>query len=155
MGIFDFFKKKQIEKQNMKYANMLNGTIPIFSSYGEDIYASDVVNQALYTIVTELKKLNPKHIRKKGFDVVSVDDTLQTVLDDPNELMTTSDFIEKITWNYLLHYNSFIYIERNMNDEVVGLYPLSPVNVTFLERARQLYVEMHFVNGSKHVLPYT
>ena len=155
MGIFDFFKKKQVEKQNMTYANMLNGTIPIFSSYGEDIYASDVVNQALYTIVTEVKKLNPKHIRKKGFDVVSVDDTLQTILDDPNELMTTSDFIEKITWNYLLHYNSFIYIERNMNDEVVGLYPLSPVNVTFLERAKQLYVEMHFVNGSKHVLPYT
>ena len=71
----------------MTYANMLNGTTPIFSQYGDDIYASDVVNQALYTIVTEVKKLNPKHIRKKGFDVVAIDDTLQSVLDDPNELM--------------------------------------------------------------------
>ena len=155
MGIFDFFKKKQIEKQKMKYASMLNGTIPIFSQYGEDIYASDVVNQALYTIVTELKKLNPKHIRKKGFDVVCVDDTLQSVLDDPNELMTTSDFIEKFSWNYLLHYNSFIYIERNKNDEVIGLYPLSPTNVTFLESAGVLYVSLSFPNGQKHTIPYS
>ena len=155
MGIFDFFKKKQIEKQNMTYANMLNGTTPIFSQYGDDIYASDVVNQALYTIVTEVKKLNPKHIRKKGFDVVAIDDTLQSILDDPNELMTTSDFLEKITWNYLLHYNSFIYVERDFNDNVIGLYPLSPTNVTFLEGGSVLYVSLSFPNGSKHTIPYS
>lgn len=155
MGIFDFFKKKHVEKQNMTYANMLNGTTPIFSSYGDDIYASDVVNQAIYTIVTELKKLNPKHIRKKGFDVVSVDDTLQSVLDDPNELMTTSDFIEKMSWNYLLHYNSFIYVERDVNDNVIGLYPLTPTNVTFLDSAGVLYVSLSFPNGVKHTIPYS
>lgn len=139
----------------MKYAEMLNGYTPIFSQFGNNIYASDVVNQALYTIVTEIKKLNPKHIRKKGFDVVAVDDSLQSVLDDPNELMTTADFLEKITWNYLLHYNSFIYIERDYNDEVIGLYPLSPTQVTFLEHASGLYVSLRFNNGSKHVLPYS
>lgn len=48
----------------MKYAEMLNGYIPIFSQFGQDIYASDVVQQAISCLVTELTKVNPFHIRK-------------------------------------------------------------------------------------------
>lgn len=154
MGLFDYFKKKQEDKQNYRYARMINGETPIYSQFGEDVYASDVVNQALYTIVTEVKKLNPKHIRKQGFDVVPVDDKLQSVLDDPNYLMTTSDFIEKITWQLLLNYNAFIYIQRDVKGDVVALYPLRPTQVTFLDKAGTLFVKLYFKNGDEHILPY-
>jgi predicted nucleotidyltransferase len=36
---------------------MLSGNIPIFSQFGSNIYASDVVQQVLKCIVDELKKL--------------------------------------------------------------------------------------------------
>lgn len=154
MGLFDFFRKKQEEKQNYKYVRMINGELPIYSQFGEDIYASDVVNQALYTIVTEVKKLNPKHIRKHGFDVVPVDDEVQRVLDDPNYLMTTSDFIEKVMWQLLLNYNAFIYIQRDMAGKLSALYPLRPTEVTFLDSSGTLYVKMYFKNGESHIIPY-
>lgn len=58
MGLLDFWRKKQDEKKQYTVMQMLNGRTPIFSSFGSNIYASDVVQQAIYTIVTEMKKLS-------------------------------------------------------------------------------------------------
>lgn len=155
VGILDFFRGKKQNRQNMQYASMLNNTTPIFSQFGSNIYASDVVQQALYTIVTEMKKLNPKHVRRDGFDVAPVYDDVQRVLDNPNELMTKSDMLEKITWQVMLNYNSFTYIERDRSSgKLTGLYPLAPVQVTFLEQGGRLFVQMLFKNGQQYVLPY-
>lgn len=138
----------------MQYARMLNNSYPIFSQFGDDIYASDVVQQAIYTIVTEMKKLKPRHIRREGFDLAPVYDSVQRVLDQPNELMTRSDFIEKITWQVMLNYNAFIYIERDNGGNLQGFFPVQPVNITFLESAGRFYVQMLFKNGEEYILPY-
>lgn len=154
MGFFDFIKTKKEEKQNLVYTKMLDGSMPIYSQFGANVYASDVVQQALYTIVKEMSKLNPMHVIKQAFDIIPLDDDLQRVLDEPNYLMTTSEFIEKITWQYLLNYNAFIYIERR-NNSVIGLYPLSPTNVTFIEdKAGTMFVKMLFKSGYESILPY-
>lgn len=154
MGIFDFFRKNKTET-SMPYARMLNNDVPIFSQFGDNIYASDVVQQALYVIVTEMKKLNPKHVRRKGFDIEPVWGNVQRALDNPNELMTKSDMLEKITWQVLLNYNAFIYIERDRaSGAVTGLYPVSPTQVTFLDGGGRLFVQMLFRTGDSYTLPY-
>lgn len=157
MGIFDFINKYRKKRQDLRYAKMLNGQMPIYSQFGTNIYASDVVQQAVYTIVTEMKKLNPKHIRRKGFDYIPVDDSNeQWALDHPNPLMTTSEFIEKFMWNLELNYNSFIYKQYDDKGNLMYLWPLSPVNVTFLEDATgRIYVDMLFKNGYKSTVPYS
>ena len=44
MGILhDFINKFKYGYKNKKFAAMLNGTTPIYSQFGQDIYASDVV----------------------------------------------------------------------------------------------------------------
>jgi HK97 family phage portal protein len=134
---------------------MLNGYTPIFSQFGNDIYASDVVQQAISCIVQEMKKLNPQHIRKQGFDVIPVEGATQTVLDNPNPLMTTSDFIEKMLWSLFLNYNAWVYPVYGANKKLIALYPLQPVQVTFLQdSADTLYVELNFANGYKSTIPY-
>ena len=155
MGIFDFFKGGKKNPSGMRFAPMLDGLYPAFSQFGDDIFVSDVVQQAIYTIVTEMKKLRPRHIRREGFDLAPVYDDLQRVLDSPNPLMTRSDFLEKITWNLLLNYNSFVYIERDGSGKITALYPVSPTQVTFLEQRGELYVEMLFKNGYSYTLPYS
>ena len=99
------FKKKP---KNSEYADILNGFTPIYSQFGSDIYASDVVQQAINCIVSELKKLTPQHVRTVDGDVQPIKSNIQSVLNAPNEVMTTSEFIEKIIWNLYLNYNSFI-----------------------------------------------
>lgn len=147
-----------------KFADMLNGFTPIFSQFGNDIYASDVVQQAINCIVSEMKKLNPQHIRIKGSDVTPVNSSIQAVLKKPNEIMTTTEFIEKIIWQLMLNYNSFIlptYYTWTDDDgtekrHYTGLYPIAPTQVDFIQDASDtLYVKLRFANNFETTIPYS
>ena len=97
MGLIDFINKFKNMKMDIKYAKILNGYSPIFSQFGQDIYASDVVQQAISCLVTELTKVNPFHIKKNGSDLVPIEDSeIQRLLEQPNERMTQTDFFEKV-----------------------------------------------------------
>ena len=152
MGLFDMFKKK---KGEMQYARMLNGYTPIFSQFGDDIYASDVVQQAINCIVREMKKLDPQHVVRKDSDLVPQYDNIQAVLDDPNPLMTTTDFIEKIIWQLYLHYNAWVCPVWDHNGRLEGLYPIQPKQVDFLEDGSGTYfVKLWFVNDYTCTVKY-
>lgn len=163
MGLLDLFKKKQ-NKTEYKLAKALDGSAPLFSQFGNSIYASDVVQQAINCIVQEIKKLRPEHIREDGTDVIPVNGDLQAVLNNPNPLMTTSDFLEKITWLLFLNYNAFIvptyYEWRDKNGTLRrkydGLYPIQPSQVDFIEDAsNQLFVKLRFNNGEDFIVKYS
>ena len=162
MGLFDMFRG--LTPKNTKYAAMLNGYTPIFSQFGDDIYVSDVVQQALNCIVSEMKKLNPLHVKIKGSDVTTVTSSVQKVLKNPNPLMTTSDFIEKIIWLLFFNYNAFVIPTfRTWTDEdgnerrfYESLYPVAPTQVDFIEDASdRLYVKLTFANNYEITLPYS
>lgn len=163
MGWLDFlFKNKN--KKKMQYAQMMNGYTPFFSSFGNDIYKSDVVQQAITCIILEIKKLKPLHVRGEDDDVIPISDSsIQKVLNRPNEIMTKSDFLEKIMWSLMLHYNAFIipvyksWKDKNGNEKrkYTALYPVQPTNVTFEEDAmNRIWIRMQFLNGYETVLPY-
>lgn len=153
MGLFDMFKKK---KEGLMYARMLNGTMPLFSQFGDNIYASDVVQQAVSCIVREMKKLNPQHVVETDSDFIPKNDRIQKVLENPNPLMTSSDFIEKVTWQLFFDYNSFILPTWDSNGNLDGLYPLQPKHVTFLEDKRQQYfVKLEFLNDYTITVKYS
>lgn len=144
---------------NARYAKVLNGYAPIFTQFGTNIYASDVVQQAVMCIVQEIKKLRPEHIRRKeDSDVVPVNGTLQKILNNPNPHMTTSDFLEKVTWQLFLNYNAFIiptYTIQNGKKVYDGLYPIQPTQVDFIEDVTgEMYVTFHFGNGEKYTIQY-
>ncbi len=134
---------------------MLNGYIPIYSQFGEDIYVSDVVQQAVSCIVTEMQKLNPMHIRKNGNDYIPVKGSIQRVLSQPNPLMTTADFIGKVMWQLMLNYNAFIVPVWADNGELESLVPIAPVTVEFIEdRSQTMYVKLTFRNAYQTTVPY-
>ena len=150
-GLLDIFKKKSKEH---KYAQMLNGSIPVFAQFGTNIYASDVVQQAVNCIVLEMKKLNPQHIREIEHDITPVVSEIQRVLQNPNELMTTSEFIEKIMWLTMLNYNCFV-IPIYEKEKLTGLYPVKPLRVDFLQDVSGIfYIKMVFENGYETTIPY-
>ena len=160
-----FSKLFQKGPKNPTFAQTMDGFLPIFSQFGTDIYASDVVQQALKCIVSEIKKLNPTHIRYIDNDPVPVKGTMQDVLTSPNQLMTTSDFLEKVTWLLLLNYNAFIvptyytWIDEKTGAErryYDALYPINPTQVDFIEDAsKQLFVKFWFWNGETTTLKYS
>lgn len=162
-GIFDklFHRKPTVSR----LAPGLDGWFPNYPQFGDNVYASDVVQQALKCIADEIKKLNPTHIRMNGTDPVPVKgSTVQDVLREPNSLMTTSEFLEKVAWLLLLNYNAFIIpVYRTWIDETTGaerryyeaLYPIKPTQVDFIEDASgKLFVHFWFMNGYDTTIPY-
>lgn len=151
--------------KNSKFAPSLDGFLPIYEQFGTNIYASDVVQQALKCIVDEMKKLNPTHVRYKDSDPVPVKgSSIQDVLREPNQLMTTSDFLEKVCWLLLLNYNAFIiptyytWIDDKTGAErryYEALYPIKPTQVDFIEDAGgRLFVKFWFWNGETTTVRY-
>ena len=146
------------------YAPSMDGSMPLFSQFGTNVYAYDVVQQAISCIVDEMKKLNPTHIRMVKNDPQAVNGDIQNVLNDPNPLMTTAEFIEKTTWLLLLNYNAFVVPTYwTWVDAATGatrrryeaLYPLNPTQVDFIEDASgRLFVTFWFYDGSKTTVPY-
>lgn len=161
MGLIDFINKFKKTKPNTNYAKVLNGYTPIFSQFGQDIYASDVVQQGIACLVTELTKANPFHIKQVGSDLVPVENSeIQKLLEQPNERMTQTDFFEKVYWQLFLNYNSFIiptyYKDIKGNKHYTGLYPIQPTNVTFLQDPEgKLGIDFTFSNGYKTTLAYS
>lgn len=150
--------------KNAWFAKTMNGMLPIYSQFGTNIYASDVVQQALKCIVDEMKKLNPTHVRYINNDPNPIKGNIQDVLDDPNPLMTTSEFLEKTLWLLLLNYNAFIiptyytWVDENTGVErryYESLYPIKPTQVDFIEDAGgRLFVKFHFWNGETTTVKY-
>ncbi len=162
MGLLDrLFRRRPA---GTRFAPTMNGWSPAYGQFGTNIYASDVVQQALKCIVDEMKKLKPTHVRVRDNDIVPIRGNLQDVLDAPNPLMTTSEFLEKTTWLLLMNYNAFIVpIYRTWTDEKTGaerriyeaLYPIQPVDVYFIQDASgELFVQFFFANGYDTTIRY-
>lgn len=163
MKIFNFARKKV---RNYIYAKMLNGNTPVFSSFGKDIYASDIVKACIRCKSNEISKLQPKHIRNVDEDKQEiVKSSINRLLRfSPNPLMTSKEFLEKITWLYESTFNCFIYptyylakTSKGGESKVfTGFYPLDPTTSTFLEdeATGELFIEFTFRNGEKYTLPY-
>lgn len=162
MKLFDALFRKQ--PKNSKFAPTFDGWMPIYSQFGTNIYESDVVQQALKCIVDEIKKLNPTHIRYVESDPQPIKSDIQTVLDEPNDIMTTNEFLEKISWMLLLNYNAFViptyytWIDDKTQAETrkyVSLYPINPTQVDFIEdKSGTLFVKFWFWNGETTTIRY-
>ncbi len=158
MSFWDFFKR-QPKKAGVRPAPTQSGYLPYFSDFGDNIYASDIIVQAIRCKANEFKKLKPRHIRMSaGKQEVVTDSSIARCLRRPNEYMTQSDFFEKITIFLELNKNAYIYptyYTTNGGERYyTGLYPLKPTYVEYLtDQNERLYIYFRFNSGYDVTLP--
>ena len=68
MGLLDIFKPAN--KNGLRVAPTMTGYTPIFSDFGNNIYASDIVVESIRCKANEMKKLDPRHIRTKELRII-------------------------------------------------------------------------------------
>lgn len=164
MGLFDFFKRpkgnKNKQNSNLEYAPTMSAYSPVFSDFGDNIYASDIVVQAIRCKANEFKKLNPRHIKiDNGTQTIVTDSSISRVLKRPNNWMTTADFLEKIMILLELNKNVYIYpdyyVTKGGYKYYTGLYPLRPSRVEYLTDStnNKLYIRFQFPTGYTVTLP--
>lgn len=159
MGFFDFLKPKKEKQGGLTYAPTMTGYNPTFTSFGDNVYASDIVVQSIRCKANEFKKLDPHHVRTTGGKQQTItDSSIARVLKRPNPFMTQADFLEKITILRELTKNCYIYptyyITQGGERYYTGLYPLKPQRVDYMQDGKgKMYLHFVFYNGYETTLP--
>ena len=151
------------KRTGLVHADVMSGRTPIYSSFGRDIYASDVVTQALACIIDEIKKLAPAHVIQQGMDIIPVGagDDRQRVLNNPNHSMITSDFLARLMYLRYARYNGWAVptyrVDKQGRRTYTGIYPVDPQRVELIEDAAgQLFVALYFATETDPwILPYS
>lgn len=123
----EFFSKKsekRASKNSISFQVMPDGMASFYTQSGDFLYKSDIIQQSIRCIATEISKVSPRHVIEKAGDFSVQSSPLQYVLTHPNSEMTLSDFLQKVVWTLFLSSNAFILPVWDESGELRGLYPL-------------------------------
>lgn len=143
------------------YAPTMSGGVPFYSDFGDDVYASDLIVQAIRCKANEFKKLKPRHIvMRNGTKTVKTDSSIARCLRRPNPYMSTADLLEKIEILLELNKNVYIYpqyyISQGGEKIYTAIYPLKPSGVTYLvDKSDRYFIMLEFASGYSVTLPVT
>jgi len=164
VALLDIFKRAAAAKREARHLRMMNGMLPVFSQFGQNIYASDIVQECIDVIASEISKLLPRHIRttSSGLQETPRGNINRLFRFAPNPLMTVSEFLEKMTWLLMMNYNAFVIpifdsdyssgVERRIYR---AFYPINPSRVEFLQDpAEELLIRFYFESGANFTFRY-
>ena len=158
MKIRSLFKKVFGDDKNVQLGTRLqlvNGYEAVFTNYDGQIYDNPTVRACIDTIARNAAKLNPKHIRStdKNYKILN-EDIYHIIAEQPNEIMNAYDFYYKIFSELYLNNNVFVYIMRDENLKVIGLYPILFNQADFVEYQNQIYVKFRFGTVKRRTVAY-
>lgn len=163
LNLKSIFKTKKSTYKNLY--RLFNDDSIMFSDFGEDIYMSDFINNAIDRIATEISKIQVLSVVERDTVRKQNDDISRLFRFRPNPLQTTSDFLRCCEWLRRKDYNCFIYPQYT---EVVGkdgltykkyiaLYPLNPISAEFgVDESGEIWkVRFKFKDGSEYEILYS
>ncbi len=164
MGILNYLKQILPNKKVM-YQSWLTDSQAIFSTFGNNIYLSDFVNNAIERVASEIAKIEIKSIVQKD-DILQIqnDDITRLFRFKPNPLQTTSDFLSNVEWLRRKNCNAFIYPQYviitlpdgRQFKKYTAFYPLKPSAVYIgVNNGDAWEIRMDFEDGSSYTLPYS
>lgn len=158
MGLFDIFKRKKKVVAPMNYdASIYKSTLNLFTDFGDNINASDVVKICIDRIATHSAKLKPRYVKTEDNETVQEKKgNLAYLLKfQPNPLMTPYDFIYRVVTLLYLNNNAFIYPVYDENYDLKELWPIRPNSVEMLkDEGGGVFLRFYFSNGKQYLLPY-
>lgn len=130
--------------------HILNGYKSQFTNYDGKFYDDTDIRACVDAIARNGAKLNPKHIRKNKNGFENLNNNLQRLLSkQPNELQNAYKFYYQIISELQLYNNSIVYILKDENMKILGLYPIHYQSIKFYEYKNGIYIQFHFGNGKK------
>lgn len=145
-------------------AEVLTDSRAVFSSFGNNIYASDFVNSCIERIVNEISKIEVVSVISKENQISRLNDDITRLFrDGVNELQTAKDFLACCEWLRRKNKNCFIYPQweivktANGNDfkRYTAFYPLNPVSAELGHFDNgEWAIKFYWRDGSFDILPY-
>ena len=158
-SLFNKVFGKEKEYKDVTALKLLNGYTNAYTPFSGNAYDDATVRDCIDTIARHFGKMRPKHVIKDNGKIIkTIDDRLNYLLGSyPNELMTASEFLEKVIAQYYTYNNAFIYIKWDIAlEKIEALYPLDfPLLEILEDRENNLYARFTFGGGERTVVPYS
>lgn len=127
-----------------------------FTSYKGDFENDADIRACVDAIARNGAKMHPKHIRNFNNKMEILEDNLYKLLaKQPNELQNAYKFYYQVISELEMYNNAIIYIQRDSNLRVTGLYPLNYTNIKLYEYKDKLWVKFKFGQSKERFVPYS
>lgn len=120
---------------------------PVFTSWGGQVYESELVRAAVDAKARHVCKLQ---YRIQGTARQKLYTATKT---EPNPWYTWPKFLERCSNIYDVQNNLFIVPILDDMDEVSGFFPVLPSTCEVVDRGREPYLKYTFMNGQKRSVP--
>ena len=158
--IKNLFHRNDDEKEKKIIAEVLSDSRAVFSSFGNNIYFSDFVNNAIDKIAAEVSKIEVLSVVEAENRIVRQNDSISRLFKyQPNPLQTTKDFLASCEWLRRKKANAFIFptweVINGQTKRYTAFYPLNPTSAELghYEDGRWA-IKFFWQDGSSNVLPY-
>lgn len=142
MGLLSkIFEKISIPKGQQGFFATLNGYAPVFTSWGGQIYESELIRAAINARAMHISKLA---VKTQG----SAQPKLQTRLKNgPNEWQTWGQFLYRLSTILDIQNTAFIVPVINEFGETIGMYPVLPSLCAIVQYNDVPWIRYQFRNG--------
>lgn len=158
MGLLDKFKNKTITVSQYKLITDIGEG---FYAWNGNLYKSDIVRAAIRPKAQAVGKIVGKHIRetiKDGIKDIQVNPEpyMRFLLEEPNPYMTGQMLQEKLATQLELNNNAFAYIERNVDDYPMAIYPITAITSEAIQNnVGELFLRFTLRNGRDVTFRYS
>lgn len=145
MGLFDIFlnNRPKVKQEKIQTFKMLNGYEPVFTTWGGEIYESELVRSAI--------NARAIHISKLKFDIMgSAKPALQNKLTKgPNQYQTWSQFLYRVSTILDVHNTAFLVPIFDQYGEVSGIFCPLPQKTSIVQYEKKPYLKYEFGWGER------
>lgn len=142
-GAFQLLFKPDKMSGVTQYFKMLNGYVPVFSSYDGGVYEMELTRSCIHSFATHVSKLQPVVLGADPYHI-------RRVLDErPNPFMTGSQFLYKCATIYDAQNTVWIVPILDRGDMIVGYYPADPTLTEIIDVDGQPFLRYTFGSGEK------
>lgn len=145
MGLFDIFLKNRPKEriEQVQTFRMLNGYQPHFTTWGGEIYETELVRSAI--------NARAVHVSKLKFNITgSAKPALQTKLTKaPNQFLTWSQFLYRVSTILDVHNTAFIVPIFDEFGEVSGIFCPLPHRTEIVQYNNKPFLRYEFGYGEK------
>ena len=152
--IFGTDKNSEIP-QTATEVKVLDDQKATFTPYKGDFHDDIDIRACVDAIARNGAKMHPRHIRNFDGKMENLKSNLYKLLSkQPNEIQDAYKFYYQVITNLELYNDSFVYIQRDSDLNVTGLYPLDFSEGKLYEFEGKLWIKFRFGRSKERFVPY-
>ena len=143
-----------INQERYTEFKLLDGNKAIFTPYRGEFDRDPDVLTCIDAIARNGAKMHPKHLRElEGKIEYLKGKTYRFISEQPNELQNAYQFYYQVIATLELYNEAFIYIKRDKDLNIEGLYPLIYTEGKYYEYEDKLYLKFKFGRNTEKYVP--